>query len=111
MPPTTNPTLAIIGLGYVGLPLAVEFGRIINTIGFDINQTRIQELQDGHDSTLEITSSELASASLLSFTTETETLRQANVFIVTVPTPIDKHRRSEERRVGKECRSRWSPYH
>ncbi|MGC1508409.1 Vi polysaccharide biosynthesis UDP-N-acetylglucosamine C-6 dehydrogenase TviB [Ketobacter sp. MCCC 1A13808] len=95
MPPTTNPTLAIIGLGYVGLPLAVEFGRIINTIGFDINQTRIQELQDGHDSTLEITSSELASASLLSFTTETETLRQANVFIVTVPTPIDKHRRPD----------------
>ena len=85
-------TLAIIGLGYVGLPLAVEFGKQFNTIGFDINDARIRELQAGTDSTLEATPEELKSADKLSYTSSTEALAEANVYIVTVPTPIDAHK-------------------
>ena len=81
--------IAIIGLGYVGLPLAVEFGKKINTIGYDINTTRVGELNSGIDSTLETTSEELASASLLSCTDNPDLLVDANIYIVTVPTPID----------------------
>ncbi len=88
-------TLAIIGLGYVGLPLAVEFGRLIPTIGFDINKARIEELKGGNDHTLETTSEELKAATKLSYTDNLEELREANIFIVTVPTPIDAHKRPD----------------
>ncbi|SKA89546.1 UDP-N-acetyl-D-galactosamine dehydrogenase [Thiothrix eikelboomii] len=88
-------TLAIIGLGYVGLPLAVEFGRILPTIGFDINKSRIEELRGGSDHTLETTPEELQAAKHLSYTTQLDDLRDANVFIVTVPTPIDEHKRPD----------------
>ena len=91
----TNTTIAIVGLGYVGLPLAVEFGRIMKTVGFDINQHRIDELKAGHDSTLETTDAELKSATQLSYTTNLEDLRDCNVFIVTVPTPIDRNKRPD----------------
>jgi UDP-N-acetyl-D-galactosamine dehydrogenase len=85
-------TLAIIGLGYVGLPLAVTFGRKYPTIGFDINPRRIKELQAGNDKTLETTKEELAAAQFLSYTTELEELKKANIFIITVPTPIDAYK-------------------
>jgi UDP-N-acetyl-D-galactosamine dehydrogenase len=81
--------IAIIGLGYVGLPLAVEFGKKVNTIGYDINTSRIRELNSGTDSTLETTPEELASARLLSCTDNPDLLVDANIYIVTVPTPID----------------------
>jgi len=81
--------IAIIGLGYVGLPLAVEFGKKVNTIGYDINMSRVSELNSGTDSTLETTPEELASASLLSCTDNPDLLVDANIYIVTVPTPID----------------------
>lgn len=87
--------LAIIGLGYVGLPLAVEFGRNRSVIGFDINQQRIKELQLGNDITLETTSEELAAAKHLSFTMNLDDLKTCNCFIVTVPTPIDEHKRPD----------------
>lgn len=87
--------LAIIGLGYVGLPLAVEFGARRPVVGFDINQTRIDELRAGHDQTLETRADELQAARLLSFTTRQEDLARCNCFIVTVPTPIDAHKRPD----------------
>jgi len=82
--------IAIIGLGYVGLPLAVEFGKIYPTIGFDINQIRVGELQAGTDSTLEVEPELLASSNKLSFTAQISDIAACNVFIVTVPTPIDE---------------------
>lgn len=81
--------IAIIGLGYVGLPLAVEFGVNIPTIGFDINKSRIKELESGHDSTLEIEEGSIRRAVNLSFTSNIKSLDDCNIFIVTVPTPID----------------------
>ncbi|TNC82699.1 MAG: Vi polysaccharide biosynthesis UDP-N-acetylglucosamine C-6 dehydrogenase TviB [Oleiphilus sp.] len=87
----SNPHICIIGQGYVGLPLAVEFGKKYPTIGFDIKEARIAELQAGTDSTLECSKEELASAEQLSFTTHLEDIARANVYIVTVPTPIDKY--------------------
>ena len=87
--------LAIIGLGYVGLPLAVEFGKQRSVVGFDINPQRIAQLRSGHDQTLETEPEELRAASLLSFSTELEDLRNCNCFIVTVPTPIDEHKRPD----------------
>lgn len=84
-----SPIIAIIGLGYVGLPLAVEFGKKYKTIGFDINETRIRELQQGVDNTLEVSSEELGETRSLSFCHDLHGLAQANVYIVTVPTPID----------------------
>jgi UDP-N-acetyl-D-galactosamine dehydrogenase len=83
--------LAIIGLGYVGLPLAVEFGKKRSVVGFDINAKRVAELQSGQDHTLEVEPDELHQAKLLNYSTDNETLRTCNVFIVTVPTPIDEH--------------------
>lgn len=85
----SNPTLCIIGLGYVGLPLAVEFGKKINTLGFDINQQRIDELNQGTDHTLEISTDELREAKLLRFTADSEDIKNCDVYIVTVPTPIN----------------------
>ena len=84
--------IAIIGLGYVGLPLAVEFGKKYPTFGFDINKARIDELMRGEDGTLEVEPEELALASQLSFTTDPEDIRDCKIFIVTVPTPIDEHK-------------------
>ncbi|WP_066015294.1 Vi polysaccharide biosynthesis UDP-N-acetylglucosamine C-6 dehydrogenase TviB [Endozoicomonas atrinae] len=90
-----NSTIAIIGLGYVGLPLAVEFGKKFNTIGFDINLTRVEELLAGHDNTQEVDDKELATATRLSYSAQQEDLKAANVYIVTVPTPIDAHNRPD----------------
>jgi UDP-N-acetyl-D-galactosamine dehydrogenase len=87
--------LAIVGLGYVGLPLAVEFGKKRSVIGFDINESRITELKLGHDHTLEVDDAELKEATGLQFTTSLDQLSQANVFIVTVPTPIDCYKRPD----------------
>jgi UDP-N-acetyl-D-galactosamine dehydrogenase len=82
--------IAIIGLGYVGLPLAVEFGKHLEVIGFDINSSRINELKNGIDKTLESTSEEITAAIKLSFSSTLEDIRECNIFIVTVPTPIDQ---------------------
>jgi UDP-N-acetyl-D-galactosamine dehydrogenase len=84
--------LAVIGLGYVGLPLAVEFGKKRSVIGLDINEKRIFELQAGVDHTLEVSADELNDANMLIFTYKLENLKKCNCFIVTVPTPIDKHK-------------------
>ena len=84
--------IAIIGLGYVGLPLAVEFGKKREVIGFDINQERITQLKDGNDSTLEITLQELKDATQLSYTTNIDDIKDCEFYIVTVPTPIDKNK-------------------
>lgn len=83
--------LAIIGLGYVGLPLAVEFGKHRTVVGFDINQPRIQALKEGHDSTLEVSDEELKQAGYLSYSCELNELAACNTFVVTVPTPIDEY--------------------
>ncbi len=87
--------LAIVGLGYVGLPLAVEFGKMISTTGFDINKARIEELKGGSDATLEVEPELLKAAVKLSYTTDLEQIRACNVFIVTVPTPIDEYKRPD----------------
>lgn len=86
-------TIGIIGLGYVGLPLAVEFGKKFNTVGFDINQGRIEELEQGIDKTLEIDSENLKSSQNLKFSSNFEDLRKCQIFIVTVPTPVDVNNR------------------
>jgi UDP-N-acetyl-D-galactosamine dehydrogenase len=90
-----NLSLAIIGLGYVGLPLAIEFGKKRSVVGFDINQARVDELKSGQDHTLEVSPAELSEATHLSFTTKFEDLRRCNCFIVTVPTPIDEHKKPD----------------
>ena len=95
MPSIENARIAIVGLGYVGLPLAVEFGKQFDTVGFDINEARIQELRAGHDGTLEVTPAELAEAGRLGFTSELRDLSDCNVYIVTVPTPIDTAKRPD----------------
>jgi UDP-N-acetyl-D-galactosamine dehydrogenase len=87
--------VSVIGLGYVGLPLAVEFGRRRYVVGYDINPHRIDELKAGVDRTLETTKEELAAAQYLSFTTNLDDLRKCNCYIVTVPTPIDQHKRPD----------------
>ena len=90
--------IAVIGLGYVGLPLAVAFGEKYETIGFDIAQSRIDELNKGHDRTLEIDDEQLLKAikdNHLSFTSKLEDISTCNIYIVTVPTPIDKHKRPD----------------
>ena len=91
----SHQTIAIIGLGYVGLPLAVEFGKSRKVIGFDIHAARITELQAGTDRTLEVTSDELGSAHHLQFSCNPEDLKNCQIFIVTVPTPIDKANRPD----------------
>jgi UDP-N-acetyl-D-glucosamine/UDP-N-acetyl-D-galactosamine dehydrogenase len=103
--------IGIIGLGYVGLPLAVEFGKQLPTTGFDINEARVAELRGGHDHTLEVDADELASATFLKYSTTLADLESVNVYIVTVPTPIDQARRpdfgpllSASRTVGRTLR-------
>ena len=88
-------TIAVIGLGYVGLPLAVEFGKSRPVIGFDINAGRIDALRAGHDATLEVSKDELATADQLTFTSDPADLAAASIYIVTVPTPIDAHKRPD----------------
>tara|TARA_R110002072_G_scaffold301085_1_gene479897 strand:+ start:17287 stop:18585 length:1299 start_codon:yes stop_codon:yes gene_type:complete len=89
------PRLAVIGLGYVGLPLAVEFGKHRPVVGFDINTKRIEALLAGHDSTLEVSDDELAEAGDLKFSSSVSDLEGCNTYIVTVPTPIDGHKRPD----------------
>ena len=90
-----NLKVAVVGLGYVGLPLAVEFGKRFNTVGFDIKPDRVDELRKGRDSTLEVDSAELAEATKLTYTTRLSDLKACRVFIVTVPTPIDEYKRPD----------------
>ena len=87
--------IAVIGLGYVGLPLAVEFGKKYFTIGFDINQARLAELKNGSDNTLEISPDELAQSEYLQFSDSVDLLKSCNFFVVTVPTPIDEHKQPD----------------
>ena len=87
--------IAIMGLGYVGLPLAVEFGKKVQTTGFDINLQRIQELNNFQDHTLEVSAEELAQVENLSYSSHIEQLKQCNFFIVTVPTPIDNFKQPD----------------
>ena len=90
-----NVCIAIVGLGYVGLPLAVEFGKRYDTVGFDINAARVEELRAGRDNTLEVSADELAQATRLQFSAELEGIRACNIYIVTVPTPIDGAKRPD----------------
>lgn len=87
--------LAVIGLGYVGLPLAVEFGKYRSVVGFDISKDRIAALQAGHDTTLEVDDPELNSAKCLTFTSDPAALKNCSIYIVTVPTPIDSYKRPD----------------
>jgi len=91
--------LAIIGMGYVGLPLAIEFGKKRKVIGFDVNKSRINDLKSGNDFTLEATPQELKDAFHLSYTTNLDDIKDCTIFIITVPTPIDKYKKPD-------CRSR-----
>src|SRR5215467_7095510 len=87
--------IGVVGLGYVGLPLAVEFGKHFETIGFDVNPQRIAQLRKGRDTTLEVSQAELRAAERLTFTTDLKRLRRCRVFLVTVPTPIDGYKRPD----------------
>jgi len=95
MPTLNDPPIAVIGLGYVGLPLAVEFGKKRKVVGFDINTVRIAELRASKDTTLEVDAAEMAEAAHLSFTDQLDDLAECTTFIVTVPTPIDEHKRPD----------------
>ncbi len=108
IPNLESTRIAVVGLGYVGLPLAAEFGKHFDTVGFDINSARIEELRRGHDATLEVSKEELAAATRLRFADDLEDLRDCDVYVVTVPTPIDSAKRpdlgalqSASRAVGK----------
>jgi UDP-N-acetyl-D-glucosamine/UDP-N-acetyl-D-galactosamine dehydrogenase len=90
-----HPSIAVIGLGYVGFPLAVEFGKLYPTLGFDIDQARIAELQCGFDRTQEVSEAQLATSLSLRFSSQAEDLRACNTFIVTVPTPIDHFKKPD----------------
>ena len=93
----TKTKIAVIGLGYVGLPLAVEFGKLYKTIGFDVNKARIDELRQSNDKTLEVDKVRFAAAEHLAFTACLEDLSEANVYIVTVPTPVDSQKNPDMR--------------
>jgi UDP-N-acetyl-D-glucosamine/UDP-N-acetyl-D-galactosamine dehydrogenase len=90
-----HPSIAVIGLGYVGFPLAVEFGKLYPTLGFDIDQARIAELQRGFDRTQEVSEAQLATSLSLRFSSQAEDLQACNTFIVTVPTPIDHFKKPD----------------
>jgi UDP-N-acetyl-D-galactosamine dehydrogenase len=91
----STPNIAVIGLGYVGLPLAVEFGKHYDTVGFDINETRVAELRQGVDRTLEASAEDIKSSKKLVVTTDINDLKPCDIYIVTVPTPIDAHNRPD----------------
>lgn len=95
IPTLETARIAVIGLGYVGLPLAAEFGRVLSTIGFDINVSRIDELRSGIDRTKELSSEELAQTPQLRFAADPSDIANCNIYIVTVPTPIDDHKRPD----------------
>src|SRR5687768_4153489 len=95
MLPLENEKIAVIGLGYVGLPVAISFGKRLPTIGFDIRQRRIDELKKGHDETMEVTSEQLASAKQLDMTADPAKLSDCTFYIVAVPTPIDENNRPD----------------
>ena len=99
-----NIYIGVVGLGYVGLPLAVEFGKYRQTLGYDINQQRIEELTGGQDRTLEVGAEQLAAAKHLSLSSNSDELRNCNFFIVTVPTPIDRHKQPNLRPLIKASR-------
>ena len=84
--------IAVVGLGYVGLPLAVEFGKKYSVLGFDVNSKRIEELKNGKDITLEVEDKELNDTKFLRFTSNVDELSSCNIYIVTVPTPIDENK-------------------
>lgn len=90
-----NKKIAIVGLGYVGLPLAVEFGKVRSCLGFDINPSRIKELKNGEDKTLEVTNQDIETAKYLDFSNDAKDLSDCSIYIVTVPTPIDKVKRPD----------------
>ena len=92
-----NTKIAIIGLGYVGLPLAIEFGKFFKTTGFDISKSRIKELLSGNDLTLEVESHEFKEATKLKFTKDSKDIQNCNIFIITVPTPIDENKKPDLR--------------
>ena len=111
LPAPEEVRLAVIGLGYVGLPLAVGFGRVLPTLGFDVNQQRIAELKEGRDHTLEVLPEDLRASKQLRCSDDAKDLEDCNVFIVTVPTPIDSFKRpdlspleSASRTVGRAIR-------
>jgi len=101
--------VAVIGLGYVGLPLAVETGKKYPTVGFDINSSRIDELNNGRDRTLEVSAGELAEASLLRYTSNPEAISDCNFYIITVPTPVDEHKKPDLRPILSASRT-VAPY-
>jgi UDP-N-acetyl-D-galactosamine dehydrogenase len=91
----SNARLGVIGLGYVGLPLAVAFSKHFDVVGFDINTTRVRELRQGHDRTMEISAAELSESERLNVTSDAAALEDVNIYIVTTPTPIDEHKRPD----------------
>ncbi len=93
--------IGIIGLGYVGLPLAVEFGKVLDVVGFDINEERIEELKKGYDRTREVEPEELKSSTNLKFSCTIDDLKDVNYFIVTVPTPIDEFKNPDLRPLAR----------
>jgi UDP-N-acetyl-D-glucosamine/UDP-N-acetyl-D-galactosamine dehydrogenase len=97
--------ISIIGLGYVGLPLAIEFGKKRRVIGFDISESRVNELKNGIDNTLEVTNQELKEAVQLSFTKDLNDIKDCEIFIITVPTPIDKDKRPDLTHLEKSSKS------
>ena len=105
LPALDQARIAVIGLGYVGLPLAVAFGRRFDTLGFDIDGKRVAELRRHHDQTLEVSPEELEGATRLAFSDDPEALKGCNVFIVTVPTPIDAYKRPDLRALESASRT------
>jgi UDP-N-acetyl-D-galactosamine dehydrogenase len=105
LPSRDQISIAVIGLGYVGLPLAATFGRKFKTLGFDINAKRVDELRRGHDHTLEVSEQELRDAAHLGFASNPEDLKGCNVFIITVPTPIDDYKRPDLRPLESASRT------
>ena len=91
----TNKRICLIGLGYVGLPLAAEFGRFYETVGFDINEKRLAELRKGIDRTLEVETEKLKESVKLSYTSSIEDIKNCHIYIVTVPTPINEHKQPD----------------
>ena len=85
--------IAVIGLGYVGLPLSIEFGKAFKTIGFDTKKSRVAELKRSFDSALEVTAEEFQKSNMLSFTNDVNDIANCNIFIITVPTPIDQYKK------------------
>ena len=97
--------ISVVGLGYVGLPLAVEFGKQYPTIGFDIDDDRIQQLKLGEDKTLEVSKEELTSSEILQFTSDPGELTACNVYVVTVPTPVDEEKQPDLGKLENACRT------